>query len=94
LHTGRYADARSPHEEARELAALTVAGTRVLACGLGLHAGHGLNYRNSVPVALIDGMAELNIGHSIVSRAVFVGMERAVREMKTCLTQAWIGTYS
>ena len=47
-----------------------------------LHAGHGLNYQNVQSVAAIEGMAELNIGHSIVSRAVFVGLERAVREMK------------
>ena len=53
-----------------------------MAAGLALHAGHGLNYQNVGPVARIAGMAELNIGHSIVSRAVFVGLERAVREMK------------
>ena len=56
--------------------------------GLALHAGHGLNYQNVGPVARIAGMAELNIGHSIVSRAVFVGMERAVREMKACIDRA------
>ena len=52
---------------------------------LALHAGHGLNYHNVAPVAIIPAMAELNIGHSIVSRAVLVGMERAVREMKEAI---------
>jgi hypothetical protein len=47
-----------------------------------LHAGHGLTYTNVVPVAQIDGMLELNIGHSIISRSIFVGMQEAVREMK------------
>ena len=70
---------------ARELAALVDAGRPRSAAGLELHAGHGLNYQNVGPVAAIDRMAELNIGHSIVSRAVFVGLERAVREMKLCL---------
>jgi pyridoxine 5-phosphate synthase len=53
-----------------------------------LHAGHGLNCQNVIPVARLDRMAELNIGHSIVSRAVFVGMAEAVREMKECLGRA------
>jgi pyridoxine 5-phosphate synthase len=49
---------------------------------LHVHAGHGLNYRNVIPIAAIAEIEELNIGHSIVSRAVFVGLERAVREMR------------
>jgi pyridoxine 5-phosphate synthase len=88
LHTGRYADARDAEETARELAALVRAGAAAADAGLALHAGHGLNYQNTPPVALIARMAELNIGHSIVSRAVLVGMERAVREMKECLMHA------
>ena len=56
--------------------------------GLELHAGHGLNYLNVAGVATLDGMAELNIGHSIVSRALFVGMTQAVREMKECIRTA------
>ena len=51
-----------------------------------LHMGHGLTYRNVVPVARIPGVGELNIGHSIVARAVMVGFERAVREMKALIT--------
>jgi pyridoxine 5-phosphate synthase len=85
LHTGRYADAPSPREMTQELAALKQAGKVAIDLGLGFHAGHGLNYSNVRPVACLIDMRELNIGHAIVSRAVFVGMERAVREMKTCL---------
>ncbi len=55
--------------------------------GLELHAGHGLNYRNVQDIARLDRMAELNIGHSIICRSLFVGLERAVREMKTCISQ-------
>ena len=60
------------------------ASQQVLEGGMALHAGHGLTYRNVRPIAAIDGMHELNIGHSIIARAVLVGLETAVREMK-CL---------
>ena len=53
-----------------------------------LHAGHGLNYQNVIPVARIDNMVELNIGHSIISRAVFTGLTQAVQEMKQLLVIA------
>jgi pyridoxine 5-phosphate synthase len=91
LHTGKYALAgeRGKHEQPaalKELAALTAAGKLVSELGLRLHAGHGLNYYNVVPVARIANMRELNIGHAIVSRAVLVGLERAVREMKTLVS--------
>jgi pyridoxine 5-phosphate synthase len=85
LHTGRYANSREGSPRLRELDALRIASARIVAAGLELHAGHGLNYRNVQPVARIDEMAELNIGHSIVSRALCVGMEKAVREMKNCI---------
>jgi pyridoxine 5-phosphate synthase len=85
LHTGRYANAREGVARDAELDALRRAGARITASGVELHAGHGLNYRNVQAVASLDRMAELNIGHSIVSRALFVGLERAVREMKTCI---------
>lgn len=88
LHTGRYADAPDRAAVARELEALAVAGRHAAACGLALHAGHGLNYHNVRAVAALDRIAELNIGHSIVARAVFVGMERAVREMKMCIARS------
>ena len=58
---------------------------------MALHAGHGLNYQNVIPVSRIDKMVELNIGHSIISRAVFVGLTQAVREMKELLTIAESG---
>jgi pyridoxine 5-phosphate synthase len=82
LHTGRYADAKTPAEQEHELHQLIEAGRRALEQGLLLHMGHGLTYRNVVPIARIAGVSELNIGHSIVARAVMVGFERAVREMK------------
>ncbi len=64
------------------MATLVAAGKRIREAGLALHAGHGLNYHNVRPIVAIDGMHELNIGHAIVSRAVFVGLQQAVREMK------------
>lgn len=90
LHTGRYADAPHAAEQARELEALRTAGAVAVAQGLALHAGHGLNYQNVGAVARIAAMAELNIGHSIISRAVLVGMDRAVREMKECIQVALV----
>ena len=81
LHTGRYALAAGQGQHA-ELTTLTNAGRAVRESGLILHAGHGLTYRNVQPIALIDGMDELNIGHSIIARAVMVGMQQAVAEMK------------
>ena len=57
-------------------------GRQIRELGMTLHAGHGLTYRNVQPVASIEAMHELNIGHSIIARAIMVGMERAVREMK------------
>lgn len=81
LHTGQYALAQGAAQQ-DELLKLIRAGRRVREMGMALHAGHGLNYRNVQAVAAIDGMHELNIGHSIVSRAIFVGLTQAVREMK------------
>lgn len=91
LHTGRYADAIGRADRQRELEALARAGALAVDAGLALHAGHGLNYQNVGAVARLARLAELNIGHSIVSRAVFVGLERAVREMKLCLERACVG---
>ncbi len=94
LHTGRYAEAPEGSEGGRELRALEDASSSILAGGVELHAGHGLNYRNVGAVARIAGMAELNIGHSIISRAIFVGLSPAVREMKECIIRAKYGSYS
>ena len=85
LHTGSYADATSEEDRDRELNLLRAAGDRVRAAGLRLNAGHGLNYRNVRPVAALPGVRELHIGHGVVSRAVLVGFERAVREMADLL---------
>jgi pyridoxine 5-phosphate synthase len=85
LHTGRYAGAADGPDRIRELNALCNAAAATVAAGLELHAGHGLNYQNVAAVARLNSMAELNIGHSIVSRAVFVGLTHAVREMKECI---------
>ncbi len=81
LHTGQYALASGPAVR-DELTTLAEAGKAICAAGMILHAGHGLTYRNVRPVASLEGMHELNIGHSIVARAVMVGFEQAVREMK------------
>lgn len=86
LHTGVYANARG-EEVRRHLERLVRAADLVRQRGLRLHAGHGLNYCNVAPVAAIEDMAELNIGHAIVSRALFVGLREAVREMKSIICQ-------
>jgi len=86
LHTGRYAHAwRRPGAELAELIAGAAAAR---AAGIAVHAGHGLTYENVGPVAAIADIEELNIGHSVVSRAVLVGMERAVREMRAAIDRA------
>jgi pyridoxine 5-phosphate synthase len=84
LHTGRYADAK-PTTQAQELAALAQGSTLALQLGLRVNAGHGLTYWNVYPIAQIPGMEELNIGHSIISRAALVGLDRAVREMRLAM---------
>ena len=81
FHTGEYANAHEGPDRDRELVRLAEAAREAQARGLVVHAGHGLNYTNVRRIAAIPGMTELNIGHSIVSRAVFVGLRKAVREM-------------
>jgi pyridoxine 5-phosphate synthase len=80
LHTGYYANAKGP-AAVDELERLRDAALAARKLGLRVNAGHGLNYNNVVPVAQIDGMEELNIGHSIISRAVLAGMDTAIRDM-------------
>jgi pyridoxine 5-phosphate synthase len=87
LHTGEYALAPGA-ERAGQLRRLVAAAGAARAAGLAVHAGHGLTYENVADVAAIEDIEELNIGHSIVSRAVLVGMERAVREMVTIVRGA------
>lgn len=95
VHTGPYAHAfhsqgRDPESAAvvAELARIRSAGEAIRALGMRFNAGHALNYFNVQPVAAIPGVRELHIGHSIVSRALFVGMREAVREMKRLIREA------
>lgn len=88
LHTGEYANAVGREERREQLDRLRRAARRVRDVGLDAHAGHGLTYENVRPVAAVEELEELNIGHSVVSRSVFVGMERAVRQMKEILLRA------
>lgn len=81
LHTGRYCEARNERERGRELSRIVDAAKAAAKLGMSVAAGHGLNYDNVQPIALIKEIDELNIGHAIVGRAVLVGFERAVREM-------------
>jgi pyridoxine 5-phosphate synthase len=87
LHTGSYAEA-SGSQQARELERLATAAKRAANLGLEVHAGHGLNYHNVQPVAAIPEIVELNIGHCIVARAIFTGLDSAVREMKALMIGA------
>jgi pyridoxine 5-phosphate synthase len=95
IHTGPYAhafhskgrDAESPAVMV-ELEKIKSAGERIRALGMRFNAGHALNYFNVLPVAALPGVRELHIGHAIVSRALFIGMREAVREMKALMVRA------
>jgi pyridoxine 5-phosphate synthase len=95
IHTGPYAhafhskgrDAESP-AVVSELQTIQKAGEAIRSLGMRFNAGHALNYFNVQPVAALPGVRELHIGHAIVSRAVFVGMREAVREMKALMVRA------
>lgn len=86
LHTGRYADAKNPKSEHRYFKELQDAAAFALDKGLIVNAGHGLDYYNAARVAKIKGIEELNIGYSIICRAVLVGLSRAVKEMKDLIS--------
>jgi pyridoxine 5-phosphate synthase len=88
LHTGCYADAHTPAEQARELARIRDGVACGLAHGLIVNAGHGLHYHNVEAVAAIGGINELNIGHALVAHALFVGFKQAVVEMKQLILAA------
>lgn len=81
LHTGEYANAQNDREAQGHLVAIQRAATLGKSLGLGVNAGHGLNYVNTRPVASIAEIDELSIGHAVITRAVFAGLDRAVREM-------------
>ncbi|MEW5789952.1 pyridoxine 5'-phosphate synthase [Thermithiobacillus tepidarius DSM 3134] len=88
IHTGRYADAADAQARQDELALIESAVALAQSLGLQVNAGHGLNYHNVQAVAAIPGIAELNIGHAIVSRALFSGLRQAVQEMKRLMREA------
>jgi pyridoxine 5-phosphate synthase len=95
LHTGEYAEAfKNVHNStgrthvSEQLGRLKRAAAHGVALGVSVHAGHGLTYENTAYVAAVEGIEELNIGHSIVSRAIFTGMERAVQDMKNVIIMA------
>ena len=85
LHTGPYANAKTETQREKELKILADGCKQAIAASLRINAGHGLTYWNVYPIACLPGMEELNIGHTIISRAVLVGLERAVREMKQAI---------
>ena len=88
IHTGAYADAKNTEEAKSELNRIMEGATLATQCGLIVNAGHGLNYQNVQAIAAIPEMNELNIGHGIVARALFAGLETAVREMKRLMIEA------
>ena len=87
IHTGAYCNASAISRE-KERQAVQAAAELAQSLGLEVHGGHGLNYENVIPIAAIPEIVELNIGHSIIARAVIVGIEQAVREMKELLEKA------
>lgn len=87
LHTGRYADAASDHERERELQRLIEAARFAHQAGLQVNAGHGLNKDNLRPLLRVPYLHTLNIGHSVVARAIFVGLENAVRELLSIMSE-------
>ncbi|MGB9110053.1 MAG: pyridoxine 5'-phosphate synthase [Telluria sp.] len=91
LHTGRYAEAEDEEAVARELARIKLGVRAGIQHGLRVNAGHGLHYTNVQPIAAIQEIHELNIGHAIVAHALFVGWEHAVREMKAIMVDARLG---
>jgi pyridoxine 5-phosphate synthase len=87
IHTGAYCNAVGIERD-KQLQAIAEAAKLAQSLGLEVHGGHGLNYDNVLPIGKIPEMVELNIGHSIIARAVFVGIEQASREMKEILNKA------
>jgi pyridoxine 5-phosphate synthase len=86
LHTGKYADADSVPERQYQLDRIRTAAEHAHAQGLQVNAGHGLHYHNVQPIIAIPDIVELNIGHAIISEALFIGLDAAVRKMKSLLT--------
>lgn len=88
IHTGSYADAPTPEAQQKQLTEVQKAVAIAIAIGLKVNAGHGLHYENVQPIAAIREISELNIGHAIVARAIFVGFKQAVQEMKQLMLKA------
>jgi pyridoxine 5-phosphate synthase len=88
LHTGKYCDAIGDKNRDQEFQLLLEAAEAASQMGLRVCAGHGLNYRNTAPIAALDTIEELSIGHAIIARAVFIGLEKAVKEMLAIIRQA------
>ncbi|MGC9457007.1 MAG: pyridoxine 5'-phosphate synthase [Halothiobacillaceae bacterium] len=88
LHTGHYADARTPAEQAELLAQIREAAALAARAGLHVNAGHGLHYHNTAPIAAIEVIEELNIGHAIIARSIFDGLPKAVADMKRLMREA------
>jgi pyridoxine 5-phosphate synthase len=88
IHTGTYADARTARARRRELRRIAAFARAAAAAGFEVHAGHGLNLDNVAAIGAIPEIVELNIGHSIVARALYVGFPRAVREMRQAMGKA------
>lgn len=88
IHTGKYAETKDAAVQAAELKRISEAAAYAASLGLVVNAGHGLHYHNVQPIAAIPQMYELNIGHAIVARAVFSGLDAAVREMKRLMSEA------
>jgi pyridoxine 5-phosphate synthase len=85
IHTGRYADAENEDDMDREFDLIALSAEEAYEAGLRVNAGHGLNYLNTARIAGLEQIEELSIGHAVISRAVFVGMDQAVREMLALL---------
>jgi len=88
LHTGRYADAATTEMQQVELETIRTMAAYAFGRGLQVNAGHGLHYENTIQIAAIPELSELNIGHAIVARALFIGFAEAVREMKALIQRA------
>lgn len=91
IHTGHYADATTPAQRSAELEKIRIAVKTGNELGLHVNAGHGLDYHNVAEIARIEGIRELNIGHSIVARAIFTGLPEAVATMKRLMLEARAG---
>jgi pyridoxine 5-phosphate synthase len=85
IHTGTYSLAKTPEDIIKELEKIRISAQAAKELGLGVNAGHGLNYQNIIPIANISDIDEVSIGHSIISRAVFTGLHKAIEDMLTII---------